>query len=85
VLDRVAYSERPPRHEYRLTDKGRDLWPVVHSLVTFGDRYMAPDGPPRLFEHRDCGGEIDDRRRCVACGVEVSIRDVLSHPTAAAV
>jgi DNA-binding HxlR family transcriptional regulator len=82
VLERVAYSERPPRHEYRLTDKGRDLWPVVHALVTWGDNYAAPDGPPRKFEHRDCGGAIDDRRRCLKCGAEVTVRDVRSYRTA---
>ena len=46
VLEKVAYQERPERFEYRLTDKGRDLWPVLMALMQFGDRYYAPDGPP---------------------------------------
>lgn len=76
VLERRAYSDA--RHEYRLTDKGRDLWPVVHSLVTWGDRHEAPDGPPRRFEHRDCGGEVTAHRTCARCGAELGVRDVRS-------
>jgi DNA-binding HxlR family transcriptional regulator len=80
VLERRAYSEKPPRHEYRLTPKGRDLWPVVHALVTWGDRYAAPDGPPRRFVHRDCGGAVTERRTCERCGAELDVRDVRPDP-----
>src|SRR3954452_13292002 len=44
IFDRVLYSERPPRHEYRLTDKGRDLWPVITTMRQWGDKWAAPDG-----------------------------------------
>ena len=80
VLEKRAYSERPPRHEYRLTDKGRDLWPVVHALVTWGDRHEAPDGPPRVFLHRGCGGAVDDHRCCERCGAALEVRDVETVP-----
>ena len=46
VLTKVAYQERPQRFEYRLTDKGLDLWPVMVTMMQFGDRYYAPEGPP---------------------------------------
>jgi DNA-binding HxlR family transcriptional regulator len=71
ILKRVRYQERPPRYEYRLSAKGVDLWPVIVALLKWGDRYEAPDGPPIVLEHVDCGGEIDDRRRCVKCGNDV--------------
>src|SRR5213594_554597 len=45
VLERVPYAERPPRFEYRLTEKGRDLYPVVVSLTRWGDRGMAGGEP----------------------------------------
>ena len=46
VLERVRYQERPRRFEYRLTEKGIDLWPTVVALMQWGDRYAAPaDGP----------------------------------------
>ncbi len=76
VLERRQYQERPARYEYRLTDKGRDLWPTVMALAHYGDRYYAPEGPPRIFTHRACGGELDDRRRCTRCGADVGLREV---------
>jgi DNA-binding HxlR family transcriptional regulator len=41
VLERRPYQERPLRHEYRLTDKGLDLWPAIVALMRWGDRYAA--------------------------------------------
>jgi len=76
ILERRRYRERPERFEYRLTAKGRDLWPVLHSLVTWGDEHAAPEGPPRLFRHRGCGGRVTDRRTCAKCGAELDVRDV---------
>src|ERR1700712_3739882 len=55
IFVKVPYQERPLRHEYRLTDMGRDLWPVMHSLLAFGDKHLAPDGPPMLSVHKECG------------------------------
>jgi DNA-binding HxlR family transcriptional regulator len=71
ILERHRYQEKPERFEYRLTEKGVDLWPVLVSLMKWGDRYAAPDGPPMLILHRDCGGEVDERFRCTACGADV--------------
>jgi len=77
VLEKVPYSERPLRHEYRLTPMGRDLWPALIALMQFGDRHLAPaEGPPMLVLHRGCGGEIDDRRRCRRCGEALEVGDV---------
>jgi DNA-binding HxlR family transcriptional regulator len=75
VLERVAYSTRPPRFEYRPTDKGLDLFPAIHALGMWGDQYEAPEGPPVRFIHRDCAGELDDRRRCTKCGADVPTRE----------
>jgi DNA-binding HxlR family transcriptional regulator len=80
ILERRRYQENPERHEYRLTEKGRDLWPVIMALVKWGDRYAAAQGPPRLFFHRDCGGEVTDRRTCAKCGAELTVRDVDTRP-----
>jgi DNA-binding HxlR family transcriptional regulator len=80
VLERVRYQERPERFEYRLTEKGLDLWPTIVSLLQFGDRYYAPDGPPVVLRHRDCGGEVDDRRMCTACGAPLTARDAVALP-----
>jgi DNA-binding HxlR family transcriptional regulator len=76
ILKKVRYQERPPRYEYRLTAKGVDLWPVIVSLLKWGDQYEAPNGPPVVLEHVECSGEIDGRRRCMKCGADVEAWDV---------
>jgi DNA-binding HxlR family transcriptional regulator len=78
IMRRVAYQQRPPRYEYRLTSKGVDLWPVIVALLKWGDRHAAPGGPPVVLEHKDCSGEIDDRRRCTHCGADVDAWDVIA-------
>ncbi len=81
VLERIPYRERPRRHEYRLTEKGLDLWPSMLALMRWGDRYTPPaGGAPVLLEHRGCGGEVDDHRTCVACGRRLTVRDVRALP-----
>jgi DNA-binding HxlR family transcriptional regulator len=77
ILERAPYQERPVRHEYRLTDKGLDLWPVVVELMHWGDRYAAPSqGPPIVIRHRDCGGVMGERRICMDCGKPLGVHDV---------
>jgi DNA-binding HxlR family transcriptional regulator len=78
IVERRPYSERPLRHDYRLTEKGLDLWPVLVALLQWGDRYDAPDGPPVLLRHRDCGGTPDSHRICDRCGAALEVRDVLA-------
>jgi DNA-binding HxlR family transcriptional regulator len=81
VLEKVPYQERPLRHEYRLTEMGRDLWPTIVALLKFGDRHLAgEDGAPLLLLHRECGGEIDDRRICTRCGAQLEVGDVEAKP-----
>lgn len=52
ILERVAYSERPPRFEYRLTEKGRELAVVLLALMQWGDRHLS-ERPPRIARRRD--------------------------------
>jgi DNA-binding HxlR family transcriptional regulator len=80
ILERRRYQEHPPRYEYRLTDKGRDLWPMTIALLKWGDRYLGESGPPRLILHRGCGGEVTERLACSKCGAELTARDVEAKP-----
>ena len=81
VLERRLYRERPPRHEYFLTEKGLDLWPALVALMQWGDKYAAPaERPATVIVHRDCGGPIDEHRICTACGERVSVRDARATP-----
>jgi DNA-binding HxlR family transcriptional regulator len=79
VLERRPYqSGQRTRQEYRLTDKGRDLWPVLMALRAWGDRYMAPDGPFVVYRHRGCDGVVDVEYACARCGQQhLSVRDVM--------
>jgi DNA-binding HxlR family transcriptional regulator len=45
LLEKRRYSERPPRYEYLLTDRGRDFRPVLLALQAWGSRHFAPEGP----------------------------------------
>ena len=77
VLAKVAYQERPPRHEYRLTAKGLDLHPVILSLVHWGDTHLAGEaGRPLLHRHTACGSLFDPVMTCSVCGETISARDV---------
>jgi len=81
VLERRRYQERPERFEYRLTDKGLDLWPVIVALMQWGDVHAArPEGPPMILQHRDCGGTVDPHRLCSRCGARLAARDVTAIP-----
>lgn len=81
ILEKVPYQERPLRHEYRLTEKGLDLWPVITELLRWGDRHAAPEaGPPIVIRHKGCGGELGERRLCTSCGKSLEVRDVRAEP-----
>ena len=83
ILVKRPYQERPLRSEYRLTEKGADLWPVLVALLQWGDRYGIEGERPTILRHRGCGGELDDRRRCVACGADVTVTEAVAIRTGA--
>lgn len=75
ILERRQYSDHPRRYEYRLTEAGRDLYPVIMTLMRWGDRYLAGDGgPPMVLEHR-CGHRLVAQVVCEACGEPLHARD----------
>lgn len=53
VVVRIRYQDNPPRDEYRLTESGRDLIPILNSLLAWGSAHaVAPDDPLRPREYR---------------------------------
>jgi DNA-binding HxlR family transcriptional regulator len=86
ILEKRPYQERPTRYEYFLTEKGLDLWPVLVTLMAFGDKHGLPDGvgPPVRIEHKECGGTVNDRRICERCGAELDVRDARAVSTRSA-
>jgi DNA-binding HxlR family transcriptional regulator len=85
VLTKVPYSDHPLRHDYRLTDKGRDLWPVLTTMRQWGDKYAAPSGPPLEVVHKGCGETTEAVLTCSACGEPMGPRDVRAVPGRGAV
>jgi DNA-binding HxlR family transcriptional regulator len=81
VLRRDAYQDRPVRHEYRLTEKGLALHPVIMAIVHWGDvHYAGPEGPPLLHRHKACGCDFAPVTTCSACGDPIEARDVEVRP-----
>jgi DNA-binding HxlR family transcriptional regulator len=83
ILHRHPYREpgERVRHEYRLTGKGFELYPVLLAVRDWGDRWLAdPGGPPMVAEHRGCGGTVRTELRCDAGHPVTDPRDVLARP-----
>ena len=77
VLRKEAYQDRPVRFEYRLTQKGMDLYPVIMAVVHFGDRHYAGEaGPPLLHRHKACGCDFHPVLTCSECAEPVAAREV---------
>lgn len=75
IMERRQYSEHPARFEYRLTAAGRDLYPVIMTLLRWGDDHLAgDDGPPMVLEH-SCGHRMVPKVVCEACGEGVDARN----------
>jgi DNA-binding HxlR family transcriptional regulator len=81
VLRKIAYQERPTRYEYRLTQKGLDLFPVIMSLVHWGDTHRAGElGRPLLHRHAACGQQFDPVMVCSECRETLDPRQVRVMP-----
>jgi DNA-binding HxlR family transcriptional regulator len=82
ILRRVPYREAGQRQraEYRLTDKGRELYPILVALMHWGDRWAnATTGPSVTLHHRDCGADVGLELRCRAGHTLAGARDVRPH------
>ncbi|HLI01978.1 MAG TPA: helix-turn-helix domain-containing protein [Acidimicrobiales bacterium] len=75
IVEKTLYQDHPPRYEYRLTEKGRDLWPILTAMRHWGDRYAAPNGARLLLRHRSCGHVAEPVLHCPECGEDVTARD----------
>ncbi|MBI5618757.1 MAG: helix-turn-helix transcriptional regulator [Gammaproteobacteria bacterium] len=59
LLERRQYSERPPRYEYVLTDRGQDFKPVLATLLVWGNKHFAPEGASVVIVNRETGELAD--------------------------
>ncbi|MEA2807410.1 MAG: hypothetical protein QOJ17_1551 [Rhodospirillaceae bacterium] len=80
VLAKVPYQEKPLRYEYRLTQKGLDLHPIVMSIVHWGDVHMSgKKGRPLLHQHVSCGKTFDPVMTCSECGEPLNPKQIHVH------
>lgn len=81
VLERVEYQANPSRHEYRLTDKGRDAYTVLAAMAAWGERWLAgPEGTPVQLHHTACGHDMHAVVTCSACHQPLDVRQVVARP-----
>ena len=83
LLRKVPYQEsgQRRRYEYRLTEKGLDLYPVLVALMEWGDKHaVGSAGPQVLLRHRDCGEPVALQMACQAGHVLESAREVTPLP-----
>ena len=81
MMTAVPYQDNPVRHEYRLTDKGKDLIDVLLTLWSYGERWNPPANPDRQRAiHVECGHEADAVAHCGHCGERLTRRNVRIEP-----
>jgi DNA-binding HxlR family transcriptional regulator len=81
ILERVQYSERPPRDEYRLTEKGLDFYPVIITLARWGSRWGDfPAGLAVTLQHKACGAIVQPALTCPECGEAIDARSMRALP-----
>lgn len=77
LLERRPGRTLPHRHEYALTPRGMDVYPVILTLLKWGDRWLATRaGPPMLLQHQPCGRPLDPIVVCDCCGAELDPHEV---------
>ena len=81
LLRRAEYQANPPRFEYRLTDKGRDVYPILAAMAAWGDRWLTgPEGTPLVLHHTSCDHDMHAVVVCSECDQPIDVRDVRATP-----
>jgi DNA-binding HxlR family transcriptional regulator len=82
IMRKVPYREagQRARIEYRLTEKGIELFPILMALMAWGDTYTAPNGPSVELTHRDCGAPVGLQLTCTHGHVLDSAREITPQP-----
>ena len=79
MLERRHYQLHPPRLGYEATAKAHDVWPMLVAMIEWGDRYYAPQGPPRIVVHAACGGNVASSLVCRSCQTSVPTSEITTE------
>ncbi len=80
IMRKKRYQEHPSRYEYRLTEKGRDLVPVLTSLLAWGDKWETENEPPVRLIHTTCDNVMHSQGVCSECGGEINVFNLRLDP-----
>lgn len=80
LMELADGTDGQAQRSYLLTDKGRDLGPVIMALTEWGDRWSAPAGPPVLYEHTTCADRVRTTIACQTCGQDIELGEVSVAP-----
>jgi DNA-binding HxlR family transcriptional regulator len=88
IAERHVYNERPLRHDYWLTDKGKALFDVLYAMRNWAERWAyAPgetgEGPAIRYVHRACGADVGTAKVCPGCGGELGYGELKGEPSSA--
>ena len=77
LLRREPYQDRPPRSEYRLTEKGRDVYPILAAMAAWGDRWLTGvEGTPLVLHHTNCDHDMHAVVVCSECVEPLDVRQI---------
>jgi DNA-binding HxlR family transcriptional regulator len=80
VFEKRQYEDRPPRFEYLLTPKGRELLPILLTMMRWGDRWEQEGDPPASLLHTSCGNTTEPVVTCLHCREELRWRELVTDP-----
>jgi DNA-binding HxlR family transcriptional regulator len=81
IFHKVEYQDKPVRYEYRLTEKGREVYPILAAMAAWGDRWLVgPEGTPLILHHTACDHDMRAAVVCSHCDGTLDVRDVLARP-----
>ncbi|MFJ8931442.1 MULTISPECIES: helix-turn-helix domain-containing protein [unclassified Streptomyces] len=76
LMEKRAYDSAPVRHDYVLTEKGRDFFGVLAAMNAWGNRWLSgEEGAPVVFEHDRCGHAAEAEVVCGHCGEPMAAED----------
>ena len=80
IVEQRQYSDKPPRYEYHLTKPGKDLLPIVITLLRWGDAYMMGNqGPPVILHHTECDHDTAPYLACSHCHEPISPQAIIGR------
>lgn len=77
ILTRAEYQQNPVRYEYLLTQKGREVYPILAAMAAWGDRWLTgPEGTPLILHHTACDHDMHAVVTCSECAEPLDVRAI---------